>query len=167
MSCLGDIQKCIHKSAIIEGVGRNFLEEKGTNTKVQLCTDGKYLLYDFEKIKQPLFPFFERSAEVKGLNSIADKVIFIEDSKDELWVFVIELKQNKGNPQTQLFATKLFVEFLLKSVNRFCKTNYKPKIRGIGYSKNYRPNTKPKNPYDKVNNAYVTGDKLILSNYLI
>lgn len=167
MSCLNDIKKCIHKSAIIEGVGRNFLEEKRTNTKVQLCTDGAYLIYDFEKVKQPLFPFFERTEEVKGLNVIADRVLFIEDSKNELWVFVIELKQSKGNPQPQLIATKQFVEFLLHSINRLCKTKYIPKVRGIGYSKNFRPTTKPKNPYDKINNTYISGDKLILSNYLI
>ena len=167
MSCLDDIKKCIHKSAEVEGDARNYLEEKKTNTKVQIRTNGQYLLYDFEKVKPRLFTFFENTKEVKGLNKIADNVLFIEDNKGALWVFVIELKQNNGMPDKQLYATKQFVLYLLNSINRACKKDYKPNVRGIGYSKKCRPTTKPKYPYDSNKNAYVSGDKLILSNYLI
>jgi len=166
MGSLTDIQKCIHQDALIEGNAKNFLEEKSTSTKVQIQATGQYLQYDFEKIRQPLFPFFKKSDETKGLNSIADKVLFSEDNKGNLWVIIVELKANKGNPIHQIVATSLFVEYLIHSVNRICKTNYKPKIRGIGYSKAVRPTTKPKTIYTK-DIAFVSGDKFILSNYLV
>jgi len=166
MSCLSDIQKCIHQDALIDGNAKNFLEEKGTNTKVQIQTNGQYLQYDFEKIKQPLFPFFKKTTEVKGLNAIADKILFLEDNKGLLWVFIIELKENKGNPIHQIVATNHLIEYIINSVNRICKSNYKPNIRGIGYSRLVRPTTKLKTIY-KNNIAFVSGDKLILSNYLI
>ena len=165
MICLNDIRECIHHSALVEGNARNFLEEQKTNTKIQLCVDGQYLLYDFEKIEQPLFPFFEKG--VKGLNAIADKVIFTEDSDGNLWAFVIELKQGKADPSSQLHATKQFVKYVLESISRACKTEYKVELRGLGYSKNHRPTTKLKNPYDKFQNALFTGKKLFLSYYQI
>jgi hypothetical protein len=166
MGSLTDIQKCIHQDALIKGTAKNFLEEKGTSTKVQIQAAGQYLQFDFEKIKQPLFPFFKKSEETKGLNAIADKVLFSEDNKGNLWVIIIELKANKGNPIPQIVATRLFVDYLIDSVNRICNTTYKPKIRGIGYSKGIRPSTKPKTIYTK-DIAYVSGDKFILSNYLV
>ena len=164
MSCLSDIKKCIQKIALIEGKERNYLEEKATKTKILLNTEGQYLLYDFERIKQPLFPFFESNEDVKGLNAIADKILFTEDNKGKIWVFIIELKQGKGSPQNQLFATKQLIIYILESINRTCKTDYKAELRGLGYSKKFRPTTKQKT-YDKHNNAYFCGERLILSNY--
>jgi len=125
MSCLSDITKCIHSSALIVGIERNYLEEKATKTKVQLNTGGQYLLYDFERIKKPLFPFFENNSQVKGLNAIADKILFSEDSKGKIWVFIIELKQGKGDPKKQLFATKQLIMFILDSINRIVRPNIK------------------------------------------
>jgi hypothetical protein len=118
MGSLTDIQKCIHTDALIEGNQKNFLEEKGTNTKVQIQSTGQYLQYDFEKIKQPLFPFFNKTGESKGLNAIADKVLFHEDAKGKLWVFIVELKKSNGNPIPQIIATDLFIKYLIKSINR-------------------------------------------------
>jgi len=167
MSCLSDITKCIHSSALIVGIERNYLEEKATKTKVQLNTGGQYLLYDFERIKKPLFPFFENNSQVKGLNAIADKILFSEDSKGKIWVFIIELKQGKGDPKKQLFATKQLIMFILDSINRICKTEYKVEMRGLGYSKRFRPTTRARKIYDHNNIAFFSGDKLNLSNYQV
>lgn len=167
MSCLTDIKACIKSKALIEGAARNHLEEKKTNTKIQLSTDGAYLQYDFEKITQPLFPFFENTSDVRGLNAIADKVVFSEDKNGNVWAFIIELKLGKGNPDKQIHSTKQFIEYILASVNRVRKTNYKINIRGLGYSKNNRPTTKIKNPYNNNGISYFTGNKLNLAFYRI
>lgn len=167
MSCLTDIKACIKTTALVDGTAKNFLEERKTSTKIQISTDGQYLQYDFEKIRQPLFPFFENTSDVKGLNAIADKVIFSEDRNGNVWVFIIELKLGKGDPNKQIYSTKQFIEYLLASINRVCKTNYNVNIRGLGYSKNYRPPTKFKNPYNTNSVAYFTGDKINLALYRI
>lgn len=103
---------------------------------------------------------------VKGLNSIADYVLFTQ-KEDVLFVVVIELKNKNGDPRVQLSATKLFAEYLVDSVNRQCKQNYKVEFRGIAHSKLYRPPINLKKLYDNYKNAYITGDKLNLSNFLI
>jgi hypothetical protein len=164
MSYLDEINSCIEKSALVTGVSQSFLEEKKTETKVKLTSKGKYLQYDFEKIKPRLFPFFE-NAGVPGLHAIADKVLFVEGNKDVVWVFVIELKQNKGGAYKQIEATKLFVDFLIASVNRACKTTCILKVRGFAYSKMYRPLTKVRKPFDEWNNTHISGESLIISNY--
>jgi hypothetical protein len=164
MSYLDEINSCIEKSALVTGVSQSFLEEKKTETKVKLTSKGKYLQYDFEKIKPRLFPFFE-NAGVPGLHAIADKVLFVEGNKDVVWVFVIELKQNKGGAYKQIEATKLFVDFLIASVNRACKTTCTLKVRGFAYSKMYRPLTKVRKPFDEWNNTHISGESLIISNY--
>lgn len=167
MGFIEDIKKCINTNAEIAGVERNTLIEKKAKppTKVQLQTEGVYLLYDFEKLKNP-FPFFEKTEEAKGLNAIADYVIFTEN-KDKLWAVIIELKNGKGDPKNQIFATKQFASYLIESINRQCKKKYKVEIRGIAYSKLTRPTTNPRKPYDKLNNAYISGSKLNLTNYLV
>jgi hypothetical protein len=167
MSCLTDIQACIKSTALVDGASKNHLEERQTSTKIQITTDGAYLQYDFEKIRQPLFPFFEATSAVKGLNSIADKVIFSEDKRGNVWVFIIELKLGKGNHDKQIHATKQFIQYLITSINRVCRTNHNITIRGLGYSKNHRPTTKFKNPYNTNEIAYFTGNKLNLSLYRI
>lgn len=166
MGCLEDIRTCINKVAQIEGSDRNFLEEKKTGTKIQIVTEGQYLLYDFEKIKQPLFPFFERTETVAGLNAIADKVLITVDKKNVLWILVVELKKNNGNPQNQLYATRQFMNYIIESVNRQCKADYKAELRGLGYSKLIRPTTRPGNIYDINKNAFFSGDVLKVVHYL-
>lgn len=166
MSYLDEINKCIEKSALVTGVSQNYLEEKLTHTKVKVSSMGKYLQYDFEKVKPRLFLFFE-NAGVPGLHAIADKVLFIEGNKDVVWVFVIELKQNKGGAYKQIEATKLFVDFLISSVNRACNTSCTLKVRGFAYSKMWRPLTKVKKPFDELNNTHISGESLIISNYFI
>jgi hypothetical protein len=168
MSLLSNIESIINKSALIIGSERNFLEEKRTSTKIQLNADGLYLLYDFERIKKPLLPFFEQiGGNLVGLNSVADKVIITEDKNGKLWVFIVELKEGRANPKNQIFATKQLMIFIIESVNRQFKVKYEPEIRGLGYSKRIRPVTKPKSPYDKNNNAFFTGNKLDLKLYKI
>ncbi len=122
MSFISHIQQSINSKAEITGTDKNTLKEKRTTTKVQLQTTGSYLLYDFELIKQPLFPFFAKNEETKGLNSIADYVIFTE-SKGKLFAVVVELKKNEGRPENQLYATKQFLQYLINSVNRIFKVN--------------------------------------------
>ncbi len=167
MSFIIDLKKHINNVAEISGVERNTLIEKKVKpfTKVQLQTERVYLLYDFERLKDP-FPFFEKTEDTKGLNAIADYVIFTEN-KDKLWAVIIELKNGKGNPKNQIFATKQFASYLIESINRQCKKEYKVEIRGIAYSKLYRPTTNLKKPYDKYNNTYISGNKLNLTNFLI
>lgn len=168
MSLLSNIEGIINRKALIEGIERNFLEEKQTSTKVKINADGPYLLYDFEKIKKPLLPFFEQNGQnIAGLNVVADKIIISEDSNGKLWIFVVELKVGKMNPENQIYATKQLMAFIIESVNRQCKVRYEPEIRGLGYSKNNRPSTKFKSPYNKNNNAFFTGDKLELKLYKI
>lgn len=168
MSSLSNIESIINKAALISGSNRNLLEEKQTNTKIQLNADGPYLLYDFEKIKKPLLPFFEQTGtNLSGLNAVADKVIITEDNKGKLWVFIVELKEGKANPQSQIYATKQLMNFIIESVNRHYNVKYQPEVRGLGYSKRIRPQTKPKNPYNKFNNAFFTGNKLDLKLYKI
>lgn len=167
MSFIQDLKKHINNVAEISGVEKNTLIEKKVKppTKVQLQTEGVYLLYDFERLKEP-FPFFEKTEGTKGLNAIADYVIFTEN-KGRLWAIIIELKNKKGDPKNQLFATRQFATYLIESINRQCKKQYKVEIRGIAYSKLNRPTTNLKKPYNKINNAYISGNKLNLTNFLI
>ncbi len=168
MSSLVKIESLINKVALVIGSNRNLLEEKKTNTKIQLNADGPYLLYDFEKIKKPLLPFFEQiGTNLSGLNVVADKVIITEDNKGKLWVFIVELKEGRANPENQIHATKQLMNFIVETINRHCNVKYQPEVRGLGYSKRIRPTTKYKNPYNKHKNAFFTGDKLDLKLYKI
>lgn len=167
MSFIEDLKKCINDKAEVTGTDKNTLIETKAKppTKVQLQTEGSYLLYDFEKLKNP-FPFFATTEDTKGLNAIADYIIFTEN-KGQLWAVVVELKNKKGDPRNQLYATKQFVEYLINSINRQCKQNYKVEMRGIAYSKLVRQPTNLRKPYDKIKNTYISGDKLNLSNFLV
>lgn len=163
MSFLDDINRCIHSDARVDGKEKNYLVEERTRTKVQIKSDGQYLLYDFEKIKG-LFPFFEN--DIAGLKSIADNVVFNSDERGNHWVFVIELKNKEVKPN-QIYATKQFIDYIIKSINRACSKSYAPSVRGLGYSKQYRPPTNLKKIYDGHKNAYFTGDSFNLSNFRV
>ncbi len=164
MSFLTDLQKCINTKAEIIGKNRNFLIEPKTNTKLSLTTSSSYLLYDFELVKPRLYPFFAETENVKGLNSIADYVIFSEFN-DKLWAVVVELKNGGGNPNAQIWGTTLFIDYLVKSVNRQCSKAYKVEHRAIAHSKFKRPPTQLKlKPKHNITQAY--GDVIELVNYL-
>lgn len=167
MSLLSDIESIINRNALIEGKDKNYLEEKLTSTKVKINADGQYLLYDFERIKKPLLPFFEQTGEhIGGLNAVADKVIITDDKNGKLWFFIIELKAGKVNPGNQIYATKQLINFIIESINRHLKVRLSSEIRGLGYSK-IRPSTKSKKIYDNNKNAFFTGDKLELKLYKV
>lgn len=163
MGFLDDINKCIHSDARVDGREKNYLVEERTRTKVQIKSDGQYLLYDFEKIRG-LFPFFEN--DIAGLKSIADNVVFNSDERGNHWVFVIELK-NKEVKSTQIYATKQFIDYLIKTINRVCSKSYTPSVRGLGYSKLYRPPTNLKKIYNNHNNAFFSGYSFNLSYYRV
>lgn len=167
MSFIDDIKKCVHSKCEIVGLERNFLVEKKIKQplKIQLQTEGTYLLYDFEKLPE-IFPFFAKTADSKGLNAIADYVVFTEKN-GMLWAIIVELKKKDGDPRNQLYATKQFVKYIVESVNRQCKKEYKIELRGIAHSTLTRPKTSSKKPYDINNNTFVNVKKLNLSNFLI
>lgn len=63
MSFIDDVKICINTNAEIKGMDRNFLIETKVKPpfKVQLKTEGIYLLYDFEKLKDP-YPFSQKQS---------------------------------------------------------------------------------------------------------
>ncbi len=161
------IQECITADALVKD--DKYLVEPANKTKqnrtnIKLSTNSQYLLYSFEQIKKPLFPFFNNSNNPPtGLNAIADYVVFTDKH-----VFVIELKGNK-NPESQLWATKQLVKYLINSINRVSKINYEPEIRGLSNSTHpkFRPSTNVgKNPYDSHENAKINQEELILDYYM-
>lgn len=146
MGFITDIESCIASDAILTGEEKNFLTENGTSTKVQLKTEGNYINCDFEKLGNPLFPFFNRNKA--DLCKISDNVLFFE-KQDKLWCLIIELKEKGGSPKKQLLATRLLVKYIIESTNRVCKKNYTLEFRMIGYSKKIRPKTKAKIKYQE------------------
>lgn len=167
MGFIEDVKKCINNKCEVIGTDKNFLVENKTKPqlKIALQTEGPYLLYNFELLKD-VFPFFSKTNEAKGLNVVADYVVFTEKG-GRLWCVVIELKRKNGDPRNQLSATKEFVFYLVDSVNRHCKKKYDIEMRGIAYSRLTRPKTNLKKPFDINFNAFLTGDKINLTNFLI
>lgn len=141
MGFLTDIESCIASEAKLSGNDKNYLEEENTDTKVLLKTKGAFLNCDFEKLKTPLFPFF--NDRLPDLCKISDNVLFLE-KKGTPWCIIIELKNKKAPNKNQLLSTQCLVNYIVASTNRIYQKDYKPKIKFVGYSKKNRPTTKAK-----------------------
>lgn len=162
MDMLSEVESCIAESAIVRGNNKNYIKEN--STEIQLKTKGTFLNCNFEDVKQPHFPLFNK--DIKGLCSIADSVIFTE-RKGVLWVLIFEIKEKKCNQKSQLIATKLFVEYLLKSIDRVYRRKIKYEIRLLGYSEKIRPTTKNRPKYQDGYMQIGRLKELRLNNYLV
>ena len=88
--------------------------------KFEFSTSGRYLLYKFEKDGNLDLPLL---SQVKNVRKICDYVLFTVRG-DMLYALMFELKQDYGNPSEQLWATRLLVEYLIKTAQRVCKLNF-------------------------------------------
>ena len=164
MSILNKINEAIHSSCEITGNAKKVLEEAQEDMTVKLKTTGQYLLYDFERIKGgDVYPFFESKGN-EGLKSIADYVIFAE-KKQKLYVLIIELKLGRTNPKPQLYATRAFLEFMVKRIAWVKKVSPDVEYRMIGISKNVRKKVSKK-IYDENGYCGFSGTELKLDVYL-
>lgn len=161
---ISDINSYIAPNAIITGPNKNRLLEPSTNTSVQIKSKGNYVNCDFERLGQPLLPFLNSSK--KGLCKIADNVIFTE-KKGEPWVIILELKNAKANPGSQIRATKLLIKYIVSSIERMSKKSYKINYRYVGYSKNNRPPTNGVYKYNDSDFVSIGGTSISLSKLLV
>lgn len=163
MSILNEIAMIIHPSCEITGQDKKKLEEAQEAMVVNLKTKGQYLLYDFEKITggDP-YPFFQ---DKEGLKAIADYVLFAQ-KKQTLYVLVFELKKGRKTPKPQLYATKAFMEFIMKRITYLnTSLSFDVQYRMIGISKNVRKKTSKK-VYDGQGYCSFSGSQLTLDIYL-
>lgn len=112
------------------------LEEVQIEMSLEINDHGKpYLLYSFDKVVKKskreksidLQPFFKSNA---GVKSMCDYFLFCYE-RGKLYVLLIELKQGEEQVTSQLAAGKLFATYLVNTLNRVEKLNYKPEIRKI------------------------------------
>jgi hypothetical protein len=172
---LTDVEQCLHPNYKMP-TGTKRLKEPKSKTSVTLVSKGRFLLYSFDLQLRgiDLFPFFSTKSK---LRRVCDYILFcIRQSDGKPFVLIIELK-TKMDPTAQLWATKHFVDFLIKRVNAACNSNYEPEIRKIGIleampkkiQQKYRSSgtRAGKILYDDDNTACILGKKFVIADYLI
>lgn len=161
---LHHFEECIDKTFAVTGEASKRLIAEQETISIQIKSQGKYLLYEFDKPNKDIYPFFN---PVPTLKIKADYLI-LKQHKGKIYALIVELKQKNGNPLPQIQATKHFVEYIIKCVSRVKKADYSDnlKLRGIKYSKLRKSSTAPLVEYDKFKNILLTGNVLNLELYL-
>lgn len=118
------------------------LEEKETDTHsamtvtIKNLTDYKHVLYRFDPNEsEKFFPYFSR---LKHLQKICDYFVFVQkNTNDTIYVFAIELKRGTDATSKQLQASKVFVDYLVKSAQRiYPELTNRIKIESISIKSN-------------------------------
>ena len=140
MSKLSEIDTIINP--FFKAENENLLEEKQENMKIEIKNENqRFLLFNFDKnlkkseYPRGLFPFFNKSEA--GVTSMCDYILFAE-YKGELFALLIELKKGKENTTLQLNAGKIFVRFIIETLNRVDNFKIDPKIRMISIRERHK-----------------------------
>lgn len=92
-----------------------------------------FLIFKFENETINLFPYF---SNVRGLKSMCDYVVLVEDAK-YLYAFLFELKGSKHSAKLQLDVSETFVNFAMKRFDVIDKKIDKPfKLKKVAIKKN-------------------------------
>ncbi len=135
MPILNDIQFILHRD--FEAPNQNrFIETHPDFVQEITITSNscsfKSYKYDKTLPKHPggLFPFF---AQNPGVQKVSDYILFVERGP-QFYVLIVELKRGKSSTIAQLQASKCFVNYVIKTVNRVQNTHLEPQIRLISIS---------------------------------
>ena len=77
----------------------------------------EYSLFRLDPNQLDFFPYFTNES---GLKKICDYFLFAEH-ENYLYVFLIEMKKSPKSARKQLVASKIFIEFVIKSAQRIGK----------------------------------------------
>ena len=127
-----------------------------------------YSLYRYDPSNTEIFPYF---TDKKGLKKICDYIMFIEDNKF-LHVLLIELKKGKDSAKMQLEASKVFAEYIIKTIKRL-KYDFDIENENIHYKlvviKESKSKKKPINKKLETNNGIITHNNyknFMINDYL-
>jgi hypothetical protein len=168
MSNLAIIEEILHSR--YKPMEQNFLIEENKDGKKQ-AFEMKYKIVKRPGIYHHLFryeedalPFFDTG--ISGLKKMCDFILFAEDEREILYVFLIELKLGTDSAMKQLNAAKEFVQFIINSALRVGKEISDYKIRKIRISdekvQNYvsqKPKSKAKTNIGSKVEAYFIFDE--------
>lgn len=131
MSFLTDLQYILSPEFIWSN---SYLEERSVSMRVDLANDGcQVLIFQLDKpldksYKGGLYPFFNRSNS--NVCKACDYILFSQ-CKSEYFAIAIELKRGNSHTSYQLDAGLSFANFVIDTVNRVKRKNYKVNMRKI------------------------------------
>ena len=140
MSKLSKISTIINP--LFKAENDTLFEERQVGMKIEIINENQHFLsFNFDKTLKKteypkgLFPFFNSSEA--GVTSMCDYILFTE-YRGELFALLIELKKGKKNTIHQLKAGKIFVRFIVETLNRVYDLKIEPKIRMISIREGHR-----------------------------
>ena len=142
MSLLEKIKETIYNEYRVHTSGDNFiLDEPNINATCKIAkfskNGGNVIAYKFDKVVDlvvkhkkgstlqkidNLFPFFN---DIEGLKAMADYILFYEKANGKYYAIICNMKsKNLGNNDNQFAATKFFVDFIVKNIERTHKIQF-------------------------------------------
>lgn len=148
-------------------------EEKDEQVQMSvpiIADNVRYMLYSFDvsakKGEAGIFPFFKKN---EGNNRMCDYILFCEDSHNQLYILLVELKKGKESVTEQLAAGECFAKFVINTLNRVEKSTHHPVYRKIAIRELHlkpKPKTKIK-PVEYKNTVYTfKGHSFYLQEFL-